>query len=418
MNQQKGTTQMNRLAPALAAAALALAASAADVVIYSPYCADGLTVSAPSGVYRYPASYTGHRAVVRLPDASGAKVEGWTGSGDFSVTAAYGTTAGRDADVLDLRLHSPVLPRLMLKTASQGNATSLSEIGGGSNCEGDRCRTVAEYYQGLKDVVLDLGLTDEARSNMLKQLIWVETNRACSAAVDANSTETTRVRIVRWAVDGQPVYRVGAEAEVVLDRRMLLSDRAFLTEADVLATGAFDLDWEKLKDEVVDYRGVQLAGCPVTNVAYLVVIGDGKTCWWSDTDTNSCPKILDRVIERRYSLAQAATAPVDTNATFRTTRPTLKWKVDAEDSPYTGYTCFQLRLMDAGGATLWTSDTTLLPHEGADGVYAWRLPSAASSHLAAGTTYKWRVSVMNSKFNTPSWTDAKSPVATFAIQAK
>lgn len=409
---------MNKLASALAAAALAIAASAADVVIYSPYCADGLTVSAPSGVYRYPASYTGHRAVVHLPDASGTKIEGWTGNGDFSVTAAYGTTAGRDADVLDLQLHSPILPRLMLKTASQGNATGLSEISGGNNCEGDRCRTVAEYYQGLVDVVLDLDITDEARSYMLGRLEWVETNRACSAAVDASSTEMTRVRIVRWAVDGQPVYRVGAEAEVVFDQKMLLSNRAFLTEADVLATGTFDLDWEKLKDEVVDYRGVQLAGCPVTNVAYLVVIGDGKTCWWSDTDTNSCPKILDRVIERRYSLAQAATAPVDTNATFRTTRPTLKWKVDAEDSLYTGFTCFQLRLMNASGTALWTSDTTLLPHEGADGVYAWRLPSAASSYLAAGTTYKWRVSVMNSKFNTPSWTDAKSPIATFTIQAK
>ena len=349
------------------------------------------------------------------------------GDGAFTVGEPCGYT--REVDIgwrtraltVEVRDHSPIMPRITI--AGSDTASSSSSSVTSSTGSMDRGKTMSGYYAELKDRINDMDATDVAREYMLAQLEWYYTNRYEAASLDTSSTELTRVRVVRWLVDGEPVYRIGAEPQVVLDQKMLLSNRAFLAEGDILAdSSSFDLDWAWLKDRVVDYRGVQLAGCDVTNVAYLVVVGDGRVSWNSSADTNSCPKVLDRVIERRYSFERAATSPVNENAVVYAGRPTLKWAIVGEDdSDYTGYTAFQLQILppDGSGETpVWTSGTQLLPPRDSYGNYVYEVPAYVGDELEGGLNYRWRVSVLNAKFPTPDWESALTPTGCFRMEPK
>lgn len=383
---------MKLKALALAAALPFAAANAAEVAVYCPYSADGFTVSAPSGTRHFDASFTGRRAVVSLPDPTNAVIEAWTGSAAYSVgSALYGTSAGRGYPSLDLSRLSPLMPRLNLVSSAT-----------------DRAKTIDGYAQMLRGFVYDMDLVDEARQYMLGQLEWLNTNRWTEASLDASSLEQTRVRIVRWAVDGQPVYRIGVpgdgEFEVVFDKKMYLGNRAFLTEADILSTGGFDLDWDKLKSDVVDYFGVQDAGCPVTNVAYLVVIGDGKTYWTSENDTNSCPVVINRVVERKFSFRRTVPTPV--LASFDGEYAQFKFQVDeGAAAPYdpetSSYTAFQVAVRESGAtADAWKSGLKRLPAKlpGAK-TYTFTTDDAAlAAAVKGGKSYNWRCAVYNAKF--------------------
>lgn len=334
------------------------------------------------------------------------------GDKDFTIGEPFGYV--RDVDIswrtrqveVEIFDHSPILPRIGMLAAAGASSSS-----GSSGLVADRGKSVTDYCDGLIRAVMETEMMEEKRLKELEQLQWIYTNVWTGASLNISATEQTRVRIVRWLVDGQPVYRLGVKPEVVLDQKMLLSNRAFLTEADILATGALDLDWKKLKEDVVDSRQVARYGCEVTNVAYLVVIGDGKAYWDSSEDVQSSPIILDRVIERRYGFEQAAAEVISPKAeasVVLTSRPTFKWMIpDEDDSSYTGYTAFQLQILPVGNDTpIWDSGVRRLPPRDSRGRYVWTAPAYLGNDLEKSMNYRWRVAVLNAKFPMPDWNAA------------
>ena len=313
----------------------------------------------------------------------------------------------RDVDIswrtravtVELLDHSPITPRIDMLTPS-----------------GDRGKSVTDYCDNLWRIINEARITEEERELLQERLKWTTKHLWNAAELDAAALEDVRVRVVRWVVDGNPVYRYLVSPEVVFDQKMRLSNRSFLSEADFLATGALDLDWDNLKSGVVDNINVQRGKLSVTNMAYLVVIGDGKTFWESDTDTNSVPVVLDWVIERRYSVERATPTPLNENAVVYTAQPTLKWSIDGEDrTDYTGYTAFKVKVASTDGAFCWTSDFQRMPPVGTDGAYAWNAPLFAGDRPAGATgvfengkTYTWSVSVYNSKFRDDAFVDGGS----------
>lgn len=333
---------------------------------------------------------------------------------EFTVGEPFGYV--RDVDIswrtraveVELFDQSPILPRINMLLAAGGSSSGSSGSSASSDETADRGKSVREYCDGLVRIIQEATMTDAMRAECLAQLEWVNANAWTGASLDPTSVEQTRVRIVRWLVDGQPIYRYGVKPETVVDQKMLLSNRAFLTEADVLATGALDLDWAKLNADVVNNFSVQRAGLAVTNVAYLVVIGDGKTYWDTASETNSSPVILDHVIERRYDFAHAV-AEVDTprneGSVVYAARPTFKWTIPGEDdSAYTGYTAFQIQVLPVDSDTpVWDSGVRRLPPRDSYGRYVWTAPAYAGDDLEKSVNYRWRVAVLNAKFSKPDW---------------
>ena len=407
---------MKRLS-VMSLAALALSSAiAAEVVVYSPYDKDGFTIKAPSGTYHYDKSFTGRRAVVTIPDQTNAVLEAWTGSGDYtSADQAYGTNVGRDTLSLRLSYGSQVTPRIFFRSSAQGEPTTLAATTA-ENADSDRAKTIGGYCAWMREQIVDADyVSDSDLSNRLSEIAWTYTNRVRVAAIDMQAPRPTRVRIVRWAVDGNPLYRIGVEPEVVFDKKMTLANRAYLTEADILADGGFDLDWDKLKTGVVDWAGANLS---VTNVGYLVVIGDGRTYWnygIGEKDDKAAPVVLDRVIERRFALAQDVAVPFspgDVDSVVYASHPTFKWSIqDEDDADYDGSTAFCIQILNATGKTVvWDSGTQFLPPRDSYGRYSLEAPAYVGEDLQKSVSYQWRVSVMNAKFPTPNWSKARKSV--------
>lgn len=412
---------MKRLSIMSLAALAAFVASAAEVVVYSPYDKDGFTIKAPSGTYHYDKSFTGRRAVVTIPDQTNAVLEAWTGSGGYtSADQAYGTNVGRDTLALRLSYGSTVTPRIFFKSSAQGEPTALAATTA-ENADSDRAKTIGGYCGWMRAQIEDQDyVSDSDLSNSLSEINWVYTNRVRVAAIDMQTPQPTHVRIVRWAVDGEPVYRIGVEPEVVFDKKMTLANRAYLTEADILADGGFDLDWDKMKTDVVDLAGAGSGGAnlSITNVGYLVVIGDGRTYWnysIGEKDDKDAPVVLDRVIERRFALAQDVAVPFspgDADSVVHASHPTFKWSIrDEDDADYDGSTAFCIQILDRTGTTVvWDSGTQFLPPRDSYGRYSWEAPAYVGEDLQKSVNYQWRVSVMNAKFPTPNWSKARKKV--------
>ena len=371
---------MKTTAIALMSAA-ALLAPAAEVVVYSPQ-AESLHVSGAGRSTAYPAEWTGHRSVCAVPGGTNDAFEAWTGGEAYTVGSPYGTSAGRAHPAIDLTAYSPIVPRIDVSTGAS-----------------DRAPTIAEYVAGLYRIVWDLRTTDANRAKMLADLEWTKTHRH----EVATPRPVERVRIVRWVVDGTPVYRYGVEPKAVVDQKMLLSNRAFLTEADVLATGALDLDWEKLKTDVLGNFAAIRYGCSITNVAYLVVIGDGKVYWEVDADTNSVPAVLDRVIERRYEFRRTRPTPVGSSLARGVA--SFSFRIDGEEPAVSrhgsSYTACRVRVRRAGATSdAWTSGVRRLPaKDPASDVYTISSSDAALTNALASGSCTWSAALYNAKFS-------------------
>ncbi len=320
--------------------------------------------------------------------------------------------------------HSPILPRVKVGTPSTTSSSSTlsgEAVGASSNSASkasgdvastlaDRGKTIAAFCAELKERVVEKNLPQDRYTNEMQKIEWMNTNLWKSPTVDENATELTRVRIVRWALNGRPVYDAYADPEVVFDKKMRFANRKFLTEADILADGDFDIDWKNLENVVNDRNVLRHIG-NVTNVSYLVVLGDGKTYWDDASDTNSCPRILDCVLERRFTCEQPIAetySPKKEGFVVYASHPTFSWTItDEDDDRYDGCTAFDIQILEVDSDTVvWDSGTQLLPPRDSYGRYIWEAPAYVGDDLQKSVNYRWRVSVMNAKFPTPSWSSA------------
>ena len=221
----------------------------------------------------------------------------------------------------------------------------------------------------------------------------------------------SRVRVVRYKVDKFPVYKVGVEAGVVLEKDFEQTSRDFLHEGDFLSDGDLDIDWKNLYTDVVSWQGAQMAACEVTNVTYLIVYNWDASSYRTDKDTNSQVKANATLVTRRFEVTRSVPTPCPERAVYNQSRPTFAWKIENEDKWAswfgTTYTAFKVRVKDESGNLVYDSGIRRLPAKDAYGVYTWTAPLYVGEKVPSTgvtfsnlTKYQWEVAVYNAKFKT------------------
>lgn len=359
-----------------------LVSPAAEVVVYSPASDQPLHVqstnpvsSTPPSTNVFPSAYTGHRAVCRLPGAStNDTFAAWAGGDTFTPGDPFGVSTGRDYPAIELTRTSPIMPRIDIL-----NGTA------------DRMLTKEDIYTNLEDRVRASHLSPQALSNALEKLDWRDKNAIVKATVRPN--EDVRVRVVRWLIDGNPLWDCTVQPRTVLDKTVKVGTQGYLTEADILSDEAFDLDWQYLYSEVVRARGVISGRLPVAEVDYLVVIGDGVTFFIGRYDTNVVVKAISPIIRRHYGTnhVQAVALPAGTQSLAH---PVFRFRADCPD--LTGYTACKIQVM-SGATTNWTSGTIRIPPRDITGAYVYAAQDM-TGFVSTNVTYTWRAIVYNSKY--------------------
>ena len=210
-----------------------------------------------------------------------------------------------------------------------------------------------------------------------------------------------RVRIVRYSVDKLPAYKVGVDADVILEKDFTEESRNFLHEGDFLSDGDLDIDWKNFYTDVVAWRGTQASGCEVTNVTYLIVYNWDKSDYYSDKDTNTQVKANATLVTRRFDRTRTIPTPVSAyiHSTTTTTNYNFKFRIDNEDKWAswfgTTYTAFKVKVLN-GSTEVWNSGIIRLPPRDKNGVYMFQ----TSQTFQTSKTLTWRVAVYNAKFKT------------------
>ena len=223
-----------------------------------------------------------------------------------------------------------------------------------------------------------------------------------------------RVRVVRQVVDGRPVWTVNTAAEILFDKTFTHEVRDFIHEGDFLADGKFDIDWDNLESGVYYNEVVETAGLEVTNMTYVVVVGDGDFTYLSDIDNVHTVYAHPYTVTRRFEVTHTPPTAVSENgdSVCRVAQPTFRWKIENEDpwaSAYgTTYTAFKAVVKNSAGQTVYDSGYQRMPAADSSGVYSWTAPlyvdnqSPSGSHLVFENlkNYTWQVFTYNAKFKT------------------
>ena len=315
------------------------------------------------------------------------------GDGAWTVGEPYGIARGVDVSwkgtsvEIELTDTSAILPRVNLPTD-----------------ESDRGLTRDEMLKRVLDNSINRAFDEQ----------WIANNRFLDATTVADgSFKGQRIRVVRWLVNGVPVYRAGTSARVVLDKMIETDVRSCLTEADILVgnENAFDLDWANLRSEVTSNFGTLAACGNVTDVSYLIVVGDGSVAWDDATATNTVAA-LQTVITRKYGETHVVPTPIAPGTAggeiVQSANPTFKWKMDCPADE--AYTAFRIQVSGEAG-TVYDSGVTLAPSK-VDGAYVWAAPLYVGDKTLSGkvfenkAAYTWKVSMYNSKFTEDAYSNA------------
>ncbi|MBQ3288972.1 MAG: LamG domain-containing protein [Kiritimatiellae bacterium] len=341
-------------------------------------------------------------------------------------------------------LPSVGLPRaLYLGAADEGYVREgLNDIVAFADINGDGKYTVGEPYgiaQGVnvswKEASAELELLDSSpvtpRFNLwtagVKLYNTTTTMDPSGSDAALSATSSTRVRVVRWKVDGDPSYRVPFNPRVVFDRVMDPRVSQFITEADFLDENTYDIDWDYFASEVTDSAGVAFANYPVKKVEYLVVLGDGEdVSWVNSLETNKWILASSRVITRMFDENRVLPTPVAAVSVSQfssaagivsSANPTFTWTIDSDT-----YTAFRITVTNGTG-TVYDSGIRRAPARDADGAYRWTAPLYADDMTPQGkvfankATYGWRVSMYNAKFGSGSDAYSTDP-ATFYLNVQ
>ena len=239
-----------------------------------------------------------------------------------------------------------------------------------------------------------------------------------------------RVRVVRNAINGYQTMATWGDgmADVIYDKLWYSDGRSILSELDFLEKGMFDIDWtdtfqakvasatgitrDATDGEAGDVARVIGAETSVTNMEYLVVIGDGEANWSRTASTNVVYGFAEKIV-RRFDRVRARAVPTSSLFTQYSARPTFTWRMDGEEALVkrfgSSYTAFRLHVLK-GTDVIYDSDIQRAPAVDAYGNFSWTAPICAGAMLAsgnvfetAGATYSWRVTMYNAKFRSDAW---------------
>ncbi|MBE6381448.1 MAG: LamG domain-containing protein [Lentisphaerae bacterium] len=265
--------------------------------------------------------------------------------------------------------------------------------------------TRMNLWEGLADRKLapvDAVSTDDPRFNVSTNLEHV-----LEAAVE-NDEKYLRYRVARWTVDGYPRNLAGFPAREVASGYVNMLDATCLTEREILANGDLDLDWDYFA-EISGADAVDLLGIDVTNVTYLVVIGEEGTSSFERNSSTNDISAFSYVISRRFDATRAKAVPTNNALTMVGARPKFSWKISGESDWAkafgSSYTAFSLRVLDSANNVVYSSGNMRMPACDRNGVYTFEPPIYADSELKPDESYTWQVSIKNSKFKSDSWSE-------------
>ena len=237
------------------------------------------------------------------------------------------------------------------------------------------------------------------------------------------ATATTRVRVIRTAVNGDLAVNGISYNEVVLDRQINLGGHPMLSEADLVADGLLDLDWGTLEAVWKRTHAGSAILTPITNVTYRIVYGNGadstttttigSTTVISDLDFSHTAAVAFRNAYE-YGRTQTLCEPVAPKGTVQGATTTFQWKheaLDANGYKVKDYPAFRLQVLTKEGELVYDSGDQPAPARNSLGVYSWKAPLYAGmvtkeGHLFSTTNnYTWQVSMLDAKFTEPNWTE-------------
>lgn len=232
-----------------------------------------------------------------------------------------------------------------------------------------------------------------------------------------------RIRVVRHMVIGTQgdaaVQDIGAGVNrVLLDLQVSAGVNPWITEANFLASGALDVDWETLYDDIInriDSEGkipssanpsIKYGIGDVIGVVYRIVLGN------ESVDPAGATSNMSKVMPVRwFDMTRLLPQPISSgsgNGVVKLGQPTFKWRMPYNSN---GYTAFKVKIQSASGSSFsWTSDFLRMPAADVDNVYTWAAPvfvgdrpAGATGIFENNTTYTWSVSAYNAKFKNDSF---------------
>ncbi len=223
------------------------------------------------------------------------------------------------------------------------------------------------------------------------------------------ATATTRIRIVRTAVNGELDLGGRTYNETVLDRQINLGGHPTLTEADLVADGLLDLDWGTLEAAWKATHAGSAITTGLTNVTYRIVYGNGSDSAW---DFNSFAQVTF-VNAFEYGRVQTPCVPVSPKGTVGGTT-TFQWRheaLDANGYKVKDYPAFRLQVLTKDGELVYDSGNQPAPARNSLGIYSWKAPLYAGMVTKEGRVFKseenyiWQVSMLDAKFTEPNWAE-------------
>lgn len=183
----------------------------------------------------------------------------------------------------------------------------------------------------------------------------------------------------------------------IFDKEMDLGRRSVLTEADLLASGEYDLGWNTLRDSV---ESDMLAS--VTSAVFGVVIDAAPSSYLAENN------LLLVEIENHYEKGQMQSAAKCLSATVTAGQPTFEWRHD--NTIGKPYPAFRLKVWakEGNNKLVYDSYVQRAPARNASGVYRWTAPLWVGSMTTQGEVfeadkdYVWSVSMLDAKFQ-DSW---------------
>ena len=203
--------------------------------------------------------------------------------------------------------------------------------------------------------------------------------------IGAQGDISTRVRVVRTAINGQTLKRRRTVYAKTLDLR---AGKLF-TEADLIGDEEFDFDWSRLTDDAAKFLGIMTND--IRTVDYTVYAGTNIVTTFT------------RLFDVTNSAPTASGASATHTHTVATAQPTLWWQASA------GYPAFALQIAkDEAFSEIVYATTNLMPGATSEGCL-FKPEIYVGDGLEDATTYYWRVQQLNAKFTTNKW----SKVANF-----
>ena len=298
-----------------------------------------------------------------------------------------------------------------------------------------------DLYQGLDDRIVKFGAGyggDGPGTNAVNDVVVPSLGKSDGGGSGGSSGSETaggeHIRVVPYLVGGTltdtAIY--GQDRELKLLSNMVTNRvvaefdvdpkvKYYLTEADILRDGQFDLDWDGFAREILNNANVRAWVGDVTSVKYRLVLGrDGLVGLIDNFDTETGVRAYETLIERRFEPTAKRTKPTQlvTEGVLYGARPTFGWRLD-EPTSGTGlasssaaygcsYTAFQIQVRDKDNAVVYDSGVRRAPARKADGSFEWTAPVCVGDLTAKKKVFEptgdwtWRVAMYNAKFKPSS----------------